>query len=224
MRKNGLFVGSAFLAVGAFLFIKFALPEIKYNKAVKLYQNGKYEKALEAFSEMVKEEYTVTPVFQEMARLIDNRTFAYPALTQAAGECSTLDNYKNAVFFLNSINSVALRETTVDADGNETVTEREYEFDKDGKLLRYSDSSESSDFVEYKYDDEGRLVKILKHYKYDDGDRLSTYEYTYNDNGKPEKETYYYSDGEVYSTTEYSYDRKGNLIKEVEPAAADLNT
>ncbi|MCX8131107.1 MAG: GH-E family nuclease [Clostridia bacterium] len=105
----------------------------------------------------------------------------------------------------------------------EVITQN-YEYYKDGKLLREKDSAGRK--TEYYYDAGRNLTKVDTYINYQD--RKNTIEYTYNHMDKPVKKEIHVEAGDIYGntfgnttdsiyTTSYTYDSNGNMATATTP-------
>lgn len=101
---------------------------------------------------------------------------------------------------------------SVSAEDLQEPTDKVFERDGDGKVVKVTVSvkNEVTEVYTYEYDGEGRLTKETRR---DRKGAVSRTEYTYGENGKPAKEVLYDKDGSVSSRVEYAYDGKGALTK-----------
>ena len=92
---------------------------------------------------------------------------------------------------------------------------REYKYDDDHNIISYlyTDSDGGSYFMEYFYNEKGDMIKEVKK----DGSGEITdgyyYEYVYDGNGNITNETHSTLDGKYISSYETSYDNNGRIIK-----------
>lgn len=223
---------SAVCAVTAliFLFINTILPSIKYNKAVKLYENGDYGKARAIFysiadyKDSLDHYKSITALAQTVTTDRTSGLLSYAYEYEAHGHVtkeifvSTYGGSEEA--------SEYSHEYEYDADGNiakETITLLkgnyqiyEYKHDADGNTIEtsYSDAKGKTYAytTEYEYDANGHVTKISDTDK-ESGEITYTAEYEYDPDGNVTKESVS-GKGLLSKTTEYQYDTLGNVILE----------
>ena len=230
-RKRKLMIASLIVIclaiVATIMFIFLIKPMLKYNKAVKYFDNGEYMEARK--------------IFYEMYDYKDSKTYFDQIYCVATKEVYT-----------GSDGSVSTNEYTYDSSGNETksvctysdggVYADEYTYDVNGNVIKevftYTDTDGSVSTAESTYDSKGNKTKEVRT---DSDGIINTNEYTYNSKGNVIKEVFTDSDGiestyeftytyeskenvtkrvctcsdEIINTNEYTYNSKGNVIKEV---------
>ena len=157
---------------------------------------------------------------KEIYKYIDNATYVYFYDIDGKLKYYTSDSR------LKNIKT----QTSYSSDG-EIWYKRQYEFDKKGKIIRYSIQNNESTI--YRYDDKGNLIEEFfpndfrkRTYKYDDRGYLSEHAwqsydadykvtYTYCVAGLLMEENHYKNEI-LYNRTIYKYDKKDNWIEKIE--------
>ena len=180
-----------------------ALQE-KYDNAVALIGEGKYEEAYALFEELGDFNNANT----ELAK------FRYVPTKMTYTEIEIEDGDKeihtsSAILHYDEHN-FPLQITFTNGDENYIY---DYDYDDKGNLLKeiYTDYDGSKSITDYTYDTNGNCIKEV--YTYSDGDKY-IYDYTYDTNGNLIKEVYTRDDG-AKEVSDYTYDTNGNLIKEI---------
>ena len=198
------------LIVGILFTVFFAVPEWKYKKAVRCYNEGKVQEAQAIF-------------YGLLSKQADDWAYDFSVglgggATPGAIETQILNatrarGYKESFAYYNRIKAVPRKEILTKANGEKTVIEREFTFDQQGRILSVSHPSNGVDLEEYEYDADGNLIRKTE--TKPDGIKIN-YEYTYDGEGNLIRVREPSSDGlTIYKKTEYFYDVKGNCIRAV---------
>ena len=222
-KKKIIITASILAAAVAFVIIlnNIIIPSIKYNKALDLSQEGKFEEAYILFDELENfkdsENLMKTNKYNLALELLKENK-----LKEAKKLFYQLQDYKDAPKYFKSILSVPGKyEDTcynVDTGKDEGKEKTTYQYDSRGNLLKevgectlYGGHCFNNS---YEYDENNN---ITKEYAYG-GVPFCEYVYKYDAERKIVEEYYHYlgSSNSIDDTlTEYSYDIDGNLIKEI---------
>ena len=177
----------------------------KYDNAVALIGEGKYEEAYALFEELGD----FNNANAELAK------FHYVPTKMTNTEIDIEDGdeeiYTETTIIYYDEQNLPLQSISTDSDGDSYIYD--YDYDDKGNLLKkvYTGSRGNKSIYDYTYDTNGNCIKEV--YTSSNGSK-SIYDYTYDMNGNCIKEVYTYSDGDK-SVSDYTYDTNGNLIKEI---------
>lgn len=212
------------------LIIKVILPSIKYNKAVKLYENGDYGEA--------------RAIFYSIAGYKDSLDYYKSITAREQTVTSDRTSGEHSYAYEYDAHGNVTKETEVSVSGKyerTSVYEHEYEYDADGNIAKetiafpngtinvyeytrnaskdvietsYSDSKGNAYAYtsEYEYDANGHVTKISDTDK-ESGEITYTAEYEYDPDGNVTIESVSEKGGTTVTT--YQYDKFGNVIKRV---------
>lgn len=170
----------------------------KYNTAVSLIEEGKYEEAYETLAELGD--------YKDAAKMLEK--FRYVPIKAIKEE--TNGSLKNNTVITCFYNEQNLPKQLIfeDADGNRSI--RDYIYNDKGNIIKeiYTNYSGNTEIVEYTYDNKENLIKKV-HNDSDGGKDI--YDYIYDDKGNLTKEVFNSSNQII----DYIYDYNGNLLKEV---------
>ena len=186
------------VTVATLLFIFVINPMMKYNKAVKYFDNGEYMEARKIFYEMYD--------YKDSKKYFDSIVCkpTQEVYVNPDGSVST-NEYEY------SPEGNLLKETDIDPDGS--FTSSEYTYDSNGNVTTKvdTDSDGSVSTAGNTYDSNNNIIKSVS--TYSDGS-VDTWKYTYDSKGNETKAVWTESDGGV-DTWESTYDSKGNKTKRV---------
>lgn len=173
----------------------------KYEEAIELLEDGKYEKAYKLFSELGD--------YNDSAEYLAGFCF-FPSGSKYV-ETDDTDEY----FVLTEIGSNGLPSKIIYRDVDDGEVEEYYSelfYDANGNIVQevFVDSDGSVSYYSYSYNSNGQLLG--KYYELSDGS-IFDYEYTYNSRGE-NVGIYYTSSHGDYETIEFEYNSEGLLIKE----------
>ena len=207
-RKRKLMIASLIVIclaiVATIMFIFLIKPMLKYNKAVKYFDNGEYMEARKIFYEMY--DYKDSKTYFDQIYCVATKE----VYTGSDGSVSTNE-------YTYDSNGNMMKKVTTGSDGG--VSTSEYTYDSNGNMIKevWTKSGGSVITYEQTYDSRGNETKSVK--TYSDGS-VDIAEYSYDSNGNITKRIYTYSDGSV-DIAEYTYDSNGNMIKEVDTDSDD---
>ena len=224
--KKIVFISTVcFVTVATLLFIFVINPMMKYNKAVKYYNNSEYMEARKLFYQVYdykdSKKYFDSIVCKPTQKVIVNTD---GSVSTNEYEYSP-EGYLLKVTYIKPDGSFGSHERTYDSNGNVTksvdtnldgsVDTWEYTYDSKGNKTKqvYTDSDGGVSTLEYTYDSKGNKTKEVDT---DSDGSIDTYEYTYDSNGNMTKIVHTDSDGNV-DTTDFTntYDSNGNVTKKV---------
>lgn len=211
------------ILLAVFVFSKSA----RYNKAMKLMDDGKYEDAYEILQKLgdYKDSQDLLKYFRYVPlsmHLVDGPDISFEFIYNKNGLPSTIIQKDGEEAF-----SVAIR---YDADGNVIEfnamdstgngSKTRYFYDSNGNMTKevetifYDGEIDSVNTLEYVYDENNYLIKK---YDIDSLGEKETYIYENNIYGDVIKEFYLYEGGtSIYERTtlyDYEYDENGNMLK-----------
>jgi len=189
---------AALTAVFASLYVNFWIPNVKYNEAIALLEEKKYEEALEAFKAL--------DGYKNSEKYVDNFVIRY--------EKHVIGNttYPHIFEYTYDEDGKTLKE--IETDHNGYINTVEYTYNSNGSVIKefHSHSNGSSSTVEYVLNDEEKTVK--KTITYHDGSSGFVTNYAYNDDGLLVKEIWS-TDGNTSGEYDYYYDSNKNLVKKI---------
>lgn len=190
--------------VATLLFIFVINPMMKYNKAVKYYNNSEYMETRKLFYQ-VYDYKDSKKYFDSIACKATQEVYVNPD-----GSVST-NEYEY------SPEGNLLKEIDIVQDGS--FSSHKYTYDSNGNVTKEVDTDldGSVDTSEYTYDSNGNVTKIVWTYVSTHSDEIIIiYEYTYDSNGNETKVNRTNSDGSMLtSNSTYTYDSNGNITKRV---------
>ena len=207
----GLLIAAILLVGGYFAITKFVIPNSKYNKALDLMNDKKYEDAIEIFEELEgykdSDDKIEECAYNNALILLEEGKYkeSYLALKASYG-------YKDSAELLKNFFVVYASKTDYNADGNKRL-ETKYEYDENGNEISrtYYDADGNKESVsKHEYDENGNQISVTR---YDaDGNKEWVSKREYDENGNQISVTYYNADGNKVSVYKYEYDKYGNQI------------
>lgn len=232
------------------------VPSGKYNAAVALMNEGKYDEAIETFEELG--DYQDSAILLGECELLAEKEATYTeALTALEnGEDNTayslfseLGDYKDSKEYLDKFELCLAEEIsdsfsegfassvrTYEYDNNNLIlstleydtslTTTVYEYSDDNVLTKTTDSFESSSGITSttvkEYDEYGNVIREV--FNNSNGSQsITTYDYTYDENGEPKTcEVVIVMDGQKNTTTFYVYDNNGGYSQEIRSSTGEI--
>lgn len=186
----------------------------KYDEALDLIGEGKYEDAYAIFEELGD--------FKDSEEQLAK--FHYIPVDAAikveeGGETA----YINADITLNDMNLI---EKVYMSYGNE-YQNFEWKYDENGNVVEYAENAGSvtnrwTYKEEYEYDENGNVVRCIETYG---SGSIQIYEYEYDSNNNQTRKTIIWNNGQTSEyTTSYTYDSNGNITKKVKTSEYGTDT
>ena len=189
----------------------------RYNDALALIEEGKYDEAYEALAALGS--------YKDAEELLSR--FRYVPVT---AKFESEDGSYSIEFFYDSDN-MPLRNILIDQDGHEHTSEYTYDenkdlikeffidynngettytytYDENRNLIKevYDHAQGEYHYIESEYDELGRVTKVVTYYT----DMQLDVEYFYDESGRAFKEVYTF--GEETTVHEFTFDENGNKI------------
>ena len=193
-----------------------ALKKAKYNEALALIEDKKYEDAYKLLKELGDYQDAIDAL--KHFRFVPTQAkievvYGDMLISQTIAISYDENNFLKQAAYKESMGAQGESEYTVAYTYNEKArVTKTVRTESDGTMI----------VTDYTYDEKDNLIKSV--YSNPANGRSTTNEYVYNDQGKIAKETTTYvheqEGGEPYTSTtvtDYIYDEKGNLHKEVDP-------
>lgn len=220
---------SLFLVVLLGVGLYFLISNNKYNSAVRLYNDGKYEEAIDSFSKLIENEYSKNKK-NEMIYLRANSYLKIEDYQNAFSDFKSVTDYKDSQEFLNGFHYLLKSR-----DENSGKTTINYKYDSNGNCIEAEELLYGDEYAKtyYEYDENNNRVYAVEddyeeHYWYYNeqnqcingihtisfaGDKTTNYYYfAYDSNGNLIHKNYGDLDG--HSETDYVYDENNNRIRE----------
>ncbi len=207
----------------------FIIPQTYYSLAQKDINEGNYAEAYQKLKSIYG--------YKDSEDLLRGFTFQYSEISETKTEEDDYSGTQTTYKYNKDGQILEKSEYDYDYWDSELTNKEIYEYDENGRILRYIEHTGSGSLileVRYTYDSIGNLIRKTSNgeesyynyeytFEYDDkgnkvlenrynyeGELYYTYKYTYDDNGNIITETKYDDEGELEYTYEYTYDDKGN--------------